>query len=161
MPEKVDFIWKLLIALCGGIFSVAIAISVQKIKLIGLPRMLVVLAIIVQLALSFGVFIFVMMFFKSGFLPESMPNDDWSALSAAYFLSAIPHIVVATAILIYNKEINKWLEQRYGKENVPSMENSQKEIESIEQDFTQSAQPQESPKECESLQNCPYLAEKK
>ncbi len=123
MDNEVSSLWKFLIALCAGVFGVAIAISIQHIKIIGVPKWLVVFAIVVQLLLSWGVFIFVMIFFKSGLLPEVVPNDEYSALSVAYFSASIPHIVITTAILIYNKEINKWLESRYGGgEVLPNMD---------------------------------------
>lgn len=123
MDNEASFLWKLLIALCAGVFGVAVAISIQHIKIIGVPKWLVVFAIMVQLILSWGVFIFVMIFFKSGLLPEGVPNDEYSALSVAYFSASIPHIIITTAILIYNKEINKWLESRYGSgEVLPNMD---------------------------------------
>lgn len=126
MEDKVDLIYKVLIALCAGIFGVAIAITAQHIKLIGMPRALILLAVSVQVILSLGVFLGVMIGFRSGFLPEVVPNDDWSALTAAYLLSSIPHIAVATLITIYNKEINKWLKDRYGDDTtLPSMESAQ------------------------------------
>lgn len=126
MEDKVDLIYKVLIALCAGIFGVAIAITAQHIKLIGMPRALILLAVSVQVILSLGVFLGVMIGFRSGFLPEVVPNDDWSALTAAYLLSSIPHIAVATLITIYNKEINKWLKERYGDDTaLPSMERVQ------------------------------------
>ena len=121
--NEVGFLWKLLIALSAGVFGVAVAISIQHIKIVGVPRWLVGLAILVQLILSWGVFIFIIIFFKSGLLPDMVPNDDYSALTVAYFCSSIPHIVITTAIIIYNKEINKWLESRYGQEGrLPDME---------------------------------------
>lgn len=123
MDNEVSFLWKILIALCAGVFGVAVAISIQHIKIIGVPKWLVVFAIVVQLLLSWGVFIFVIIFFKSGLLPEVVPNDEYSALSVAYFSASIPHIVITTAILIYNKEINKWLKSRYGSgEILPNMD---------------------------------------
>lgn len=123
MDDKVELIYKVLIALSAGVFGVAIAITAQHIKLIGMPRALILLALSVQVILSLGVFLGVMIGFRSGFLPEVIPNDDWSALTAAYLLSSIPHIAVATGITIYNKEINKWLKERYGDNTtMPSME---------------------------------------
>lgn len=121
--QEVSFFWKVITALCAGIFGVAVAISIQHIKFSRVPKLLVFTAIIVQLLLSWGVFIFVMIFFQSGLLPQAIPNDDFSALSVAYFTASIPHIVITTAILIYNKEVNKWLESRYGQgEQLPSMQ---------------------------------------
>ncbi|TLD91200.1 hypothetical protein LS74_009755 [Helicobacter magdeburgensis] len=133
--NEVSFFWKFLIALCAGVFGVAVAISIQHIKIIGVPKWLIVFAIVVQLLLSWGVFIFIIIFFKSGLLPKVVPNDDYSALSVAYFCASIPHIVITTAILIYNKEINKWLESRYGSgETLPNMDNvatSKSDVDSI------------------------------
>lgn len=121
--QEVSFFWKVITALCAGIFGVAVAISIQHIKLSRVPKLLVFTAIIIQLLLSWGVFIFVMIFFQSGLLPQAIPNDDFSALSVAYFTASIPHIVITTAILIYNKEVNRWLERRYGLgEQLPSMQ---------------------------------------
>lgn len=135
MDNEVSFLWKFLIALCAGVFGVAVAISIQHIKIIGVPKWLVVFAIVVQLLLSWGVFIFVIIFFKSGLLPEVVPNDEYSALSVAYFSASIPHIVITTAILIYNKEINKWLESRYGSgEVLPNMDSVAQNEVSLEKD---------------------------
>lgn len=114
MNDNVPLIYKILIALASGAFSLAVAISVQHIRIYKVPKWIIILAIIVQLVLSWGVFIFVMLFFKSGLLPDEIPNDDWSALVCAYGASTIPHIVITTLIFIYNKEVNKWLESRYG-----------------------------------------------
>lgn len=125
--ERVDFIYKLLIALGGGVFGLAIAIAVQHIKIIGIPRTLIFLAMVVQLILSLGVFLGVCLVFKSSFLPEVIPNDDWSTLTAAYLLSSIPHITIATLITIYNKEINRKLKERYGEGiEMTTMENAHK-----------------------------------
>lgn len=119
--QNVEMVWKILLAFAGGIFSIAISIAVQQIRLRGIPKALIVTAIIVQLILSWGVFIFMLLFFKSGLLPEAVPNDDWTALLCAYGFSAIPNLLVATAILIYNKEVDKWLRSRYGDAEIPSM----------------------------------------
>lgn len=122
MNEEVGFMWKVAIALCAGIFGVAVALAIQHIKIINMPKWLIALAVLVQLFLSWGLFIFICIFFKSGLLPESIPNDEYSALSVAYFCASIPHIITTTAIVIYNKEVNKWLESRYGTgEGLPSM----------------------------------------
>ena len=135
MDNEVSFLWNFLIALCAGIFGVAVAISIQHIKIIGVPKWLIALAIVVQLLLSWGVFIFMMIFFKSGLLPEAVPNDEYSALSVAYFCASIPHIVITTAILIYNKEINKWLQSRYGSgEVLPNMDSVAQNEVSLEKD---------------------------
>lgn len=131
--NEVSFFWKFLIALCAGVFGVVVAISIQHIKIIGVPKWLIVFAIVVQLLLSWGVFIFIIIFFKSGLLPEVVPNDDYSALSVAYFCASIPHIVITTAILIYNKEINKWLKSRYGSgEVLPNMDSVAQNAVSLE-----------------------------
>lgn len=126
--QNVEMVWKILLAFAGGIFSIAISIAVQQIRLRGIPKALIVTAIIVQLILSWGVFIFMLLFFKSGLLPEAMPNDDWTALLCAYGFSAIPNLLVATAILIYNKEVDKWLRSRYGDAEIPSMNKLEKDL---------------------------------
>lgn len=114
LTENVGFFWKVLIATCAGIFGIAIALSVQHIRLLGMPKWLIITASFVQLILSWGVFIFVLLLFKSSLLPQGFPTDDWTALTIAYFCSAVPHIVITTALIIYAKEINKFLEKRYG-----------------------------------------------
>lgn len=135
MDNEVSFLWKFLIALYAGVFGVAVAMSIQHIKIIGVPKWFVVFAIVVQLLLSWGVFIFVIIFFKSGLLPEVVPNDEYSALSVAYLSASIPHIVITTAIFIYNKEINKWLESRYGSgEVLPNMDSVAQNEVSLEKD---------------------------
>ena len=126
--QNVGMVWKILLAFAGGIFSIAISIAVQQIRLRGIPKALIVTAIIVQLILSWGVFIFMLLFFKSGLLPEAVPNDDWTALLCAYGFSAIPNLLVATAILIYNKEVDKWLRSRYGDAEIPSMNKLEKDL---------------------------------
>lgn len=154
--QEVSFFWKVITALCAGIFGVAVAISIQHIKLSRVPKLLVFTAIIVQLLLSWGVFIFVMIFFQSGLLPQAIPNDDFSALSVAYFTASIPHIVITTAILIYNKEVNRWLESRYGQgEQLPSMDKMTVTTD-VEEAYKQStkiedlAEKEREPKVCES-----------
>ena len=123
MEDKVDIFYKVLIALSAGIFGIAIAITAQHIKLIGVPKKIILLGIVIQMILSLGVFLGTMIVFRSALLPEMLPNDDWSALTIAYILSSIPHIAVATGITIYNKEINKWLKERYGDDTqLPNME---------------------------------------
>lgn len=123
MDDKVEIFYKILIALSAGVFGIAIAITAQHIKLIGVPKKIIILGIVVQMILSLGVFLGTMIVFRSALLPEMIPNDDWSALTIAYILSSIPHIAVATGITIYNKEINKWLKDRYGDDTqLPNME---------------------------------------
>lgn len=153
MEDKVDLIYKVLIALCAGVFGVAIAITAQHIKLIGMPRALVIMAVCVQIVLSLGVFLGVMIAFRSGFLPEVVPNDDWSALTAAYLLSSIPHIAVATLITIYNKEINKWLKDRYGDDTqLPSMDKMAVTAD-VEKAYNQSTKIEDfAPKEPEAIE---------
>lgn len=89
-----------------------------------MPTPLIIVSAIVQLILSFGIFIFILLLFKSAFLPPQIPNDDWSALTIAYFLSSIPHIVVGTALLIYDKEIQMFVEKRYGSEALNEVNNA-------------------------------------
>ena len=131
MNENVPLVWKFIIAIASGVFSLAVAISVQHIRIYKMPKWLIFFAMGVQLILSWGVFIFVMLFFKSGLLPESMPNDDWTALVCAYGASTIPHIVITTLIFIYNKEVNKWLESRYG-EKMHDMDSMHKRVQEMD-----------------------------
>ena len=65
-----------------------------------------------------GVFIFVILFFNSNFLPEFISNDIWSMLTTAYFAASIPEIIITTALVIFSKEVNKWLKERYGNDEM-------------------------------------------
>ena len=110
---QLSLLWKIVIAICASIFGLAIALTTQYIKLQKLPKFLIFVSLICHIILSWGVFLFVMIFFNSGFLPSMIPNDEWSALTIAYFCSSIPHITTTTLLLIYAKEVNNWLNKRY------------------------------------------------
>lgn len=151
--SKVDMIYQFLIACGAGVFGIAIAITAQHIKLVGVPKKLIVVAMVVQMLLSLGVFLGIMLVFRSALLPEVIPNDDFSALAAAYILSSIPHIVVATGITIYNKEINRWLEERYGSgTSIPNMDkyDSSAENQTLEPD----SEPEPEPEQVKACDKC-------
>lgn len=111
--NEVSIIWKILIALSAGIFGVALAISLKQISL-RQKKGLLIIAIVIHFTLSLGLFLVVMIFFKSGLLPDSLPNDDYSALVVAYLISATPQVSAMLLLVIYNKEVNRFLEKRYG-----------------------------------------------
>ncbi|TLD97676.1 hypothetical protein LS71_002745 [Helicobacter jaachi] len=148
MENSVSFFQKLLIALCAGIFGVAIAISVQHIKVVFVPKWLIVLSTAVQLILSWGIFLLIMLFFNSELLPEKVPNDDYSALSVAFLLSSVPQVVIMTLLIIYSKEVNKWLQERYGDKEVQMPKSigalhkqyAKEQTQDSVQDFTQNIQ---------------------
>ncbi|STP14293.1 Uncharacterised protein [Helicobacter cinaedi] len=62
--NEVSFFWKFLIALCAGVFGVAVAISIQHIKIICVPKMAYSFCHSGATLLSWGVFIFVIIFLK-------------------------------------------------------------------------------------------------
>ncbi|NDJ26343.1 hypothetical protein GW575_00025 [Campylobacter sp. MIT 19-121] len=117
MNNEVSFLSKVLIALCAGVFGVAIAICLQHIKIFSVSKWLILLSVAVQFVLSLGLFLGTMLVFASALLPQSVPNDDYSALSVAYFISTIPHIIITTLLIIYDKEINAFLKKRYNDES--------------------------------------------
>lgn len=114
--NKVPLIWKILIAIFGGLFGLAIAVSLQHIRILYIPRIVLILSIIIQFTLSLGVFLGVMLFFNSELLPQTIPNDDFSALTIAYVMSSIPQIIVATSLLLLDKQIEKVFKSRYGED---------------------------------------------
>lgn len=119
---KVPLYEKVLVALMSGIFSLAIAVSIQHIKVHKMPRYIIIGAAVLQLILSFGVFVSVMLFFKSALVPDSMPNDEWTALTIAFLFSSFPHIITTTLIFIYDKELTNWVKSRYGEDvEIPTM----------------------------------------
>lgn len=109
----VSLLAKILIAIASGVFGVAIAISVQHI-LIRPPLRVVIFSCVINFIMSLGMFLLVMLFFASELLPNAVPSDDFSALTIAYFVSAVPQITITFLIIIYNKEVNKFLVARYG-----------------------------------------------
>ena len=108
----------ILTCICAGVFSVAIALATQYIKVRGVPKKIIIYSLILQCVLSMGVFIFVILFFNSNFLPEFISNDIWSMLTTAYFAASIPEIIITTALVIFSKEVNKWLKERYGNDEM-------------------------------------------
>lgn len=113
----------LLVCVCAGIFSIAIALATQYINIKHLPIKLIYYAFILQFILSTGVFIFVVLFFNSNYLPQFVSNDLWTMLTTAYFAASVPEIIITTALIIFSKEINKLLKERYGDEQILPMRN--------------------------------------
>lgn len=114
--EHVPLYWKVLIAISGGLFGLAIAISLQHIRILYIPKFILVLSIVIQFTLSLGVFLGVMLFFSSDLLPQIIPNDDYTALTIAYLASSIPQIIVSTALILLDKQIEKILKDKYGED---------------------------------------------
>lgn len=114
--EHVPLYWKVLIAIFGGLFGLAIAISLQHIRILYIPKFILVLSIVIQFTLSLGVFLGIMLFFSSDLLPQIIPNDDYTALTVAYLASSIPQIIVATALIFLDKQIEKIFKDKYGED---------------------------------------------
>lgn len=114
MDEDNIPLWiKVLIALTAGVFGLAIAVRMKYIQLKP-PYYIVWIVAVTHLVMSLGIFLMVMLFFSSGLLPTSVPNDDYTALTIAYLMSSTPQVTISLIMTIYNKEVNKWLESRYG-----------------------------------------------
>lgn len=114
--EHVPLVWKVCIALFGGLFGLAIAVSLQHIRILYIPKLILILSIIIQFILSLGVFLGVMLFFSSDLLPQIIPNDDYTALTIAYLASSIPQIIVSTALIFLDKQIEKIFKDKYGED---------------------------------------------
>lgn len=114
--EHVSLYWKVLIAIFGSLFGLAIAISLQHIRILYIPKLILVISIVIQFILSLGVFLGVMLFFSSDLLPQIIPNDDYTALTIAYLAGSIPQIIVSTALIFLDKQIEKILKDKYGED---------------------------------------------
>lgn len=114
--QHVALYWKILIAIFGGLFGLAIAISLQHIRILYIPRLILILSLAIQFTLSLGVFLGIMLFFSSELLPQIIPNDDYTALTIAYLASSIPQIIVSTALIFLDKKIEKILKDKYGED---------------------------------------------
>lgn len=90
-----------IVALLGGGFSLAIALSVGYISLFkDVPRKVFWIAIIVQVALSLGCFIGAILFFYSSLTPDSLPKDFVTGAFIAYAASAMPEITFGIMVLL-------------------------------------------------------------
>lgn len=114
MTNEFSTLEKALLALASAVFGVAVAVAVQHIKIFNIPKKVILLSLVVQVILSLGVFLGTLLFFKSQLLPLFIPNDEYTAIFCAYVLSVVPQIVITTLLLIYNKQINKWVVDKYG-----------------------------------------------
>ncbi len=107
-------IFIILVAICAGFFGIVISVITKKIEFRP-PARVWIIACIVHFLASLFIFLGVYIFFQSELLPDVMPNDDFSMLVIAYSLSSIPQLTLGMLLLILNKEVIRWLRQRYGK----------------------------------------------
>lgn len=115
--ETLPMFYKILIAVSAGVFGLGIAIAIGHVRLFYIPKLLLVASCILQFILSLGVFIGTILFFKSGLLPDSIPNDDYTMMFVAYALSTIPQLITTTLIFIYDRAVNDWIEKKFAKKD--------------------------------------------
>lgn len=109
-------IFIILVAICAGFFGIVISVITKRIEFKP-PARVWIIACIIHFLASLFIFLGVYIFFQSELLPNVMPNDDFSMLVIAYSLSSIPQLTLGMLLLVLNKEVIKWLRQRYG-ENI-------------------------------------------
>ena len=96
-----EFIILGIVAILGGGFSLAIALSVGYISIFKeVPRKIFWVAIIVQIALSLGCFTGAILFFYSNLTPENLPKDFITGAFIAYTASAVPEITFGIVVLL-------------------------------------------------------------
>lgn len=90
-----------IVALIGGGFSLAIALSIGYISIFkDVPRKIFWLAILVQVGLSLGCFIGAMLYFYSSLTPDILSKDLITGAFIAYCASAMPEITFGIAVLL-------------------------------------------------------------
>ncbi|RDU51315.1 hypothetical protein CQA37_09810 [Helicobacter sp. MIT 99-10781] len=96
-----EFIILFLLSLGAGAFGVCIAMAVGYLSITkGAPRKIVIIAIIVQMGLSIGLFIGLTLWFYSQLTPESLSKDFITGCCIAYFGSAVPEITFGVFVLL-------------------------------------------------------------
>lgn len=112
--NNIPLIYKIIIAISGGIFGIGIAVAIGHIRLFYVPKILLISSCVLQFMLSLGVFLGVILFFKSSLLPDIIPNDEYTMLFCAYAFSTIPQFVTTTLVFMYDKAITNWIEKKFG-----------------------------------------------
>lgn len=90
-----------IVALIGGGFSLAIALSIGYISIFkDVPRKIFWLAILVQVGLSLGCFIGAILYFYSSLTPDILSKDLITGAFIAYCASAMPEITFGIVVLL-------------------------------------------------------------
>lgn len=95
-----EYVILLALAFISGGFGLAIAFSVGYLSFRPVPKKIFWLAILIQIVLSFGLFIGTTLWFYSQLTPESLPKDFITGATLAYFASAIPELTFGILVLL-------------------------------------------------------------
>ena len=88
-----------ILAFISGGFGLAIAFSVGYLSFKPVPKKIFWVSILVQVALSIGIFIGVTLWFYSQLTPENLSKDFITGATLAYFASAIPELTFGVIVL--------------------------------------------------------------
>lgn len=119
-----DFLWLLAILVCSGLFSLAISFSIGYIKMSQrVPRKIFIMSIVVQLLLSTGIFIGVMLWYFSDLASDVYfdKSNIFTGAFLAYILSAVPEIFFSIFVLLgryVNIKLKEFLEVESDTEEV-------------------------------------------
>lgn len=106
MPNNLgfkDFLWLFAILICSGLFSLAISFSIGYIKMSQrVPRKIFVMSILIQILLSSGIFIGVMLWYFSDLASDAYfdKSNIFTGAFLAYVLSAVPEIFFSLFVLL-------------------------------------------------------------
>lgn len=106
MPNNLgfkDFLWLLAILICSGLFSLAISFSIGYIKMSQrVPRKIFIMSILIQILLSSGIFIGVMLWYFSDLASDAYfdKSNIFTGAFLAYVLSAVPEIFFSLFVLL-------------------------------------------------------------
>ncbi|WP_104694768.1 hypothetical protein [Helicobacter equorum] len=96
-----EMFFLVIVALIGGGFSLAIALSIGYISIFkDVPRKIFWLSILVQVGLSLGCFIGAILYFYSSLTPDILSKDLITGAFIAYCASAMPEITFGIVVLI-------------------------------------------------------------
>lgn len=106
MPNNLgfkDFLWLFAILICSGLFSLAISFSIGYIKMSQrVPRKIFIMSILIQILLSSGIFIGVMLWYFSDLASDAYfdKSNIFTGAFLAYVLSAVPEIFFSLFVLL-------------------------------------------------------------
>lgn len=106
MPNNLgfkDFLWLFAILICSGLFSLAISFSIGYIKMSQrVPRKIFIMSIVIQILLSSGIFIGVMLWYFSDLASDAYfdKSNIFTGAFLAYVLSAVPEIFFSLFVLL-------------------------------------------------------------
>lgn len=146
MEEEKQSIWTyILVWVISFLTSVAVAIKTQYIKTVGIPVVVFVLSMALQVVMSSGCFLATILLFRADVLPGDVADNEFLALFAAFCCGTVPHILIPAALFFGNKEIDKLATDRYG-ESLSESDNKRYDEYKKMKDLTDTYQPKKKPK---------------